>query len=61
MTINNLVFDGKHSATVDVRAPNIPVADFLNTVPIRRAFQLWKLSTAHHQYKRCRRAGACRI
>ncbi|MEO6546360.1 MAG: carboxypeptidase regulatory-like domain-containing protein [Ferruginibacter sp.] len=27
--INNLVFDGKHSATVDVRAPNIPVPDFI--------------------------------
>ncbi len=28
MTINNLVFDGKHSATVDVRAPNIPAVNF---------------------------------
>jgi hypothetical protein len=26
--INNLVFDGQHSATVDVRAPNIPAVDF---------------------------------
>jgi len=28
MLINNLVFDGKHSATVDVRSPNIPAIDF---------------------------------
>ncbi|NML24091.1 TonB-dependent receptor [Pseudoflavitalea sp. G-6-1-2] len=28
MVINNLVFDGKHLATVDVRYPNVPAADF---------------------------------
>ncbi|UYQ91989.1 carboxypeptidase regulatory-like domain-containing protein [Chitinophaga horti] len=28
MVINNLVFDGKHLATVDVRNPNVPAADF---------------------------------
>lgn len=28
MLINNLTFDGKHYATVDVRSPNIPVANF---------------------------------
>jgi hypothetical protein len=51
MTINNLVFDGKHSATVDVRAPNIPVADFLkyradpSSVPTLEAFQLPTINT----------------
>lgn len=28
MIINNLVFDGKHLGSVDVRSPNLPVADF---------------------------------
>lgn len=28
MVINNLVFDGKHLATVDVRAPYVPAANF---------------------------------
>jgi hypothetical protein len=28
MLINNLTFDGKHFATVDVRSPNIPTPDF---------------------------------
>ncbi|GAB4023240.1 TonB-dependent receptor [Spirosoma koreense] len=44
--INNLTFDGKHLATVDVRAPNIPTPDFLayrqnyNSIPSLAAFQL---------------------
>jgi hypothetical protein len=29
MIINNLVFDGTHLGTVDVRSPNLPVADFV--------------------------------
>ncbi|WP_233509687.1 TonB-dependent receptor [Pedobacter chinensis] len=29
MTINNLTFDGKHFATVDVVAPNVPIPDFI--------------------------------
>lgn len=51
MTINNLVFDGKHSATVDVRAPNIPVADFIKyrndpaSIPSLAAFQLPTINT----------------
>jgi hypothetical protein len=46
MTINNLVFDGLHSATVDVRAPNLPVAEFLkyrndpSSIPVLQALQL---------------------
>jgi hypothetical protein len=28
MLINNLTFDGKHLATVDIRSPNIPAVDF---------------------------------
>ena len=49
--INNLVFDGKHSATVDIRAPNIPVADFNGyranpaTAPTLAAFQLPTINT----------------
>ncbi len=49
--INNLVFDGKHSATVDVRVPNIPVADFVGyranptTAPTLAAFQLPTINT----------------
>ncbi len=44
--INNLTFDGKHLATVDVRAPNIPTPDFAayrtnyNSIPSLDAFQL---------------------
>ncbi|MBE7169156.1 MAG: TonB-dependent receptor [Williamsia sp.] len=51
VTINNLVFDGKHSATVDVRAPNIPVADFLkyradpSSIPTLPEFQLPTINT----------------
>jgi Carboxypeptidase regulatory-like domain len=51
MTINNLVFDGKHSATVDVRAPNIPEVDFSgyrknpSTIPTLDAFQLPTINT----------------
>lgn len=46
MVINNLTFDGKHLATVDVRAPNVPVPDFAayrtnyNSIPSLTAFQL---------------------
>ena len=49
--INNLVFDGKHSATVDVRAPNLPVADFVkyradpSTIPSLPEFQLPTINT----------------
>ncbi len=51
--INNLTFDGKHLATVDVRAPNIPAPNFAayrndySTIPSLAAF-----TTAHHQYHR---------
>lgn len=51
MLINNLVFDGKHSATVDVRAPNIPVVDFNAyranpaSTPTLAAFQLPTINT----------------
>lgn len=44
--INNLTFDGKHLATVDVRAPNVPVPDFAAyranyaSIPSLAAFQL---------------------
>ncbi len=44
--INNLTFDGKHLATVDVRAPNIPTPDFASyrtnyaSIPSLAAFQL---------------------
>ena len=49
--INNMVFDGKHSATVDVRAPNIPTPDFVgyrnnpSTAPTLPAFQLPTINT----------------
>lgn len=49
--INNLVFDGKHSATVDVRSPNIPVADFIGyrngtaPIPTLPTFQLPTINT----------------
>lgn len=51
VTINNLVFDGKHSATVDVRAPNLPLADFINyrkdpsSAPTLAAYQLPTINT----------------
>lgn len=44
--INNLTFDGKHLATVDVRAPNVPTPDFAAyrsnyaSIPSLAAFQL---------------------
>ncbi len=44
--INNLTFDGKHLATVDVRSPNIPAPDFAAyrnnyaSIPSLNAFQL---------------------
>ncbi|RRB04318.1 TonB-dependent receptor [Larkinella rosea] len=46
MIINNMTFDGKHLATVDVRAPNIPTPDFAAyrsnyaSIPSLAAFQL---------------------
>jgi len=46
MVINNLTFDGKHLATVDVRAPNVPTPDFAAyranyaSIPSLAAFQL---------------------
>lgn len=49
--INNLVFDGKHSATVDVRNPNVPAADFIGyrngtaAIPTLAAFQLPTINT----------------
>ncbi|HZG26722.1 MAG TPA: TonB-dependent receptor, partial [Chitinophagaceae bacterium] len=49
--INNLVFDGYHSATVDVRAPNIPPANFVGyradpaTIPTLPNFQLPTINT----------------
>ena len=51
VTINNLVFDGYHSATVDVRAPNIPPVDFADyranpsTIPTLSQFQLPTINT----------------
>jgi hypothetical protein len=44
--INNLTFDGKHLATVDVRAPNVPTPDFAAyranyaSIPSLEAFQI---------------------
>ena len=44
--INNLTFDGKHLATVDVRGANVPTPDFAayrsnyNSIPSLAAFQL---------------------
>ncbi|HEX2535347.1 MAG TPA: carboxypeptidase regulatory-like domain-containing protein [Chitinophagaceae bacterium] len=49
--INNLVFDGQHSATVDVRAPNLPAADFEkfrkdpSAAPVLQEFQLPTINT----------------
>ena len=49
--INNLTFDGKHLATVDVRAPNIPAPDFTAyrnnyaSIPSLDAFQLPTINT----------------
>ncbi|MEJ1237517.1 TonB-dependent receptor [Chryseolinea sp. T2] len=49
--INNLTFDGKHLATVDVRAPNIPTPDFAayrnnyGSIPTLDAFQLPTINT----------------
>jgi len=51
MIINNLVFDGTHLATVDVRSPNIPTANFPgyrndpSTTPTLQAFQLPTINT----------------
>jgi hypothetical protein len=49
--INNLTFDGKHLATVDVRNPNIPAPDFASyrsnysSIPSLDAFQLPTINT----------------
>jgi hypothetical protein len=49
--INNLTFDGKHLATVDVRAPNLPSPNFAayrndyNSIPSLAAFQLPTINT----------------
>ncbi|WP_018620681.1 TonB-dependent receptor [Spirosoma luteum] len=46
MIINNLTFDGKHFATVDVRAPNVPAPDFAayrqnySSIPALAQFQV---------------------
>jgi len=51
MIINNLVFDGKHLGTVDVRSPNIPTPDFIgyrkdpSTAPTLPAFQIPTINT----------------
>ncbi|HKO79580.1 MAG TPA: carboxypeptidase regulatory-like domain-containing protein [Chitinophagaceae bacterium] len=51
MLINNLVFDGKHLATVDVRSPNIPQPDFNgyranpSTTPALPDFQIPTINT----------------
>lgn len=44
--INNLYFDGNHTATVDVRSPNVPMPNFIDyrnsyaSIPTLDAFQL---------------------
>ncbi|UIR55693.1 carboxypeptidase regulatory-like domain-containing protein [Sphingobacterium sp. SRCM116780] len=51
MTINNLTFDGKHFATVDVRGADVPTPDFVSyrkdyaTVPTLSAFQVPTINT----------------
>lgn len=51
VVINNLTFDGKHLATVDVRSPNIPTPDFAsyrsnyNSIPTLAQFQLPTINT----------------
>ncbi|MFY7911649.1 MAG: carboxypeptidase regulatory-like domain-containing protein, partial [Emticicia sp.] len=51
VVINNLYFDGNNTATVDVRAPNLPVADFnayrnnYDAIPTLAAFQLPTINT----------------
>jgi hypothetical protein len=51
LVINNLYFDGNHTATVDVRAPNLPVADFNAyrnnpaSIPTLAAFQSATINT----------------
>jgi len=51
MTINNLVFDGKHLGTVDVRGANVPVPNFPgyradpSTTPTLAQFQLPTINT----------------
>jgi hypothetical protein len=51
MVINNLTFDGKHLATVDVRVPNIPAVDFASyrnnvaNIPSLAAFQVPTINT----------------
>lgn len=49
--INNLTFDGKHLATVDVRGANVPTPDFVayrqnyNSIPSLAQFQLPTINT----------------
>ena len=51
MLINNLTFDGKHLATVDVRGANVPVPDFdayrnnYGSIPSLEALQLPTINT----------------
>ncbi len=51
VVINNLYFDGKNTATVDVRVPNMPVADFnayrnnFDAIPTLAAFQSSTINT----------------
>ncbi|WP_353546218.1 TonB-dependent receptor [Rhinopithecimicrobium faecis] len=51
MTINNLTFDGKHFATVDVRGADVPKPDFLayrkdpNSIPTLAAHQVPTINT----------------
>ena len=51
MTINNLTFDGKHFATVDVRGSDVPTPDFMgyrkdpSTTPTLAQFQVPTINT----------------
>ncbi len=51
MIINNLVFDGKHLGSIDVRSPNVPVANFPGyrtdpgTTPALPEFQIPTINT----------------
>ena len=57
MTINNLTFDGKHFATVDVRGIDVPRPDFVgyrndpSTVPTLERFQVPTINTYGHDAK----------
>lgn len=51
MTINNLTFDGKHYATVDVRGANVPTPDFIgyrndpSSIPSLSQYQVPTINT----------------